>query len=224
VTCLLPGDYDCIISGGIADDISFEQDLLDRHPGLKCYAFDGTIAELPKTDDRITFIRKNLGAQNGDLTTNLHCYLEPYSDVFLKIDIEGNEFRLLPALEGDHLVRIKQLVIEIHSPGFFQYYREHFPQFTDVTHAVMFDMLELINRTHTLVHLHPNNACGTHVFGGVLLPDVFECTYIRNDFVTTRVKNTLSLPTPYDMPNVLTEPDITLSGFPFSVDESRNGS
>ena len=58
----LPGEYDMLISGGISGDISFEQHFLDRYKNIsRCYAFDGTVAKLPHPDDRITFIKKNLG-------------------------------------------------------------------------------------------------------------------------------------------------------------------
>lgn len=217
VICKLPGGYDCFLSGGIADDISFEQDLLDRHEGLACYAFDGSIERLPHVDPRITFIKKNLGRDESDSTTNLHEYLDPHSNVFMKIDIEGNEFRVLPVLVGNYLAKVKQLVLEIHSPGFFEEYSEHFRHFSDVTHETMWEMLGSINETHTLVHLHPNNACQTHIVDGIVLPNVFECTYIRNDFAASRVRNRAPLPTRYDMPNDPSQPEIRLSGFPFSL-------
>ncbi len=216
VICALPGAYDCFISGGVSDDITFDRALLDRYPGLPCYAFDGTIEGLPEKDDRITFVKKNLGEHNSDSTANLQSYLEPYSNVFMKIDIEGNEFRLLPGLVGQYLKKVKQLIVEIHSPGYFQLHPVWFAEFSDVKHEFMFDLLNSINRTHTLVHLHANNACQTHTFNEILLPNVFECTYIRNDFAGVKVKNTFSLPTTYDMPNDPAQPDISLSGFPFS--------
>ena len=40
----LPGQYDFFISGGISNDVSFEEDLLTKYPNLTCVAFDGTIA------------------------------------------------------------------------------------------------------------------------------------------------------------------------------------
>lgn len=224
VICILPGGYDCFISGGVSDDISFDQAFLDRYAPLKCLAFDGTIEKLPEDDSRITFVRKNLGNHDGDFTTNLQKYLDPYSNVFMKIDIEGNEFRLLPGLIGEYLKKVKQLVIEIHSPGYFQLHPVWFAEFSDVKHEFMFNLLAEINRSHTLVHLHANNACQTHTFDGILLPNVFECTYIRNDFVAVLEKNIFPLPTRYDMPNDPSQPDITLSGFPFSYDKDANHS
>ena len=115
IVCNLPGEYDLFISGGVSNDISFEQHFLKKHPNLKCYAFDGTINSLPENDSRITFIKKNLGKETSE-TTNLKSYMDSFEDIFMKIDIEGHEFRLFPELET-YMTKIKQLVLEIHSPG-----------------------------------------------------------------------------------------------------------
>ena len=110
----LPGAYDILISGGISNDISFERQFLDRYPPIhKCYAFDGTINALPDSDERITFIKKNLGAHNTESLCNLNDYLTQGSNIFMKIDIEGHEFRLFPAILPEHFSNIKQLNLNI---------------------------------------------------------------------------------------------------------------
>ena len=52
--------YDCLISGGISDDITFEKDFCSRFPSTPCYAFDGTIHKLPEEHPSIQFIKKNI--------------------------------------------------------------------------------------------------------------------------------------------------------------------
>ena len=114
----LPGKYDLFISGGISNDISFEEHFLNIYPNLKCFAFDGTINNLPKNNDNINFIKKNLGDTNDANTTDLDEYMENNTNIFMKIDIEGHEFKLLPIIiKNNKMNNIKQLVIEIHSPG-----------------------------------------------------------------------------------------------------------
>lgn len=219
VICTLPVQYDCFISGGIAGDISFEQSFLDRYVSIPCYAFDGTIHDLPIQDRRIQFIRKNLGKDETDVSTNLHTVMEPYSNIFMKIDIEGHEFRLFPTFSEDQMKKIQQLVIEVHSPGDIQLYPDYFKGLSDITHSVMIGFLEKINKTHTLVHLHPNNGCNTYYVDGVHLPNVFECTYIRNDFVEEKIPNREPLPFPIDMPNIPMKPVIVFDKYPFVVDK-----
>ena len=210
----LPGGYDAMISGGIANDISFEKSFLDQYH-VPCLAFDGTISGLPEPDSRITFIRKNLGKEESETLSNLHCHMEPYSNLFMKIDIEGHEFRLFPTFSEDQQKKIKQLVVEIHTPGDIQLHPGYFKGLSDITHKHMFEMLEKINRTHTLVHLHPNNGCKTHWVDGIMLPNVFECTFIRNDFIDNKQPNTNLIPQSIDMPNVPSEPIVLFDHYPF---------
>ena len=214
VICNLPGEYDLFISGGISDDISFEQHFLNMYPNLKCYAFDGTVNSLPTNDQRVTFIKKNIGKYDSLKTTNLKSYMERFNNIFMKIDIEGHEFRLFPELE-DYMSKIKQLVLEVHSPGDIKLHQNYFKGLEDIDHSFMFNMFAMINKTHTLVHVHANNGCQSHVYDGVILPNVFECTFIRNDFVTDKVPNKTPLPLPIDMKNILNKQDYFINYYPF---------
>jgi len=222
----LPNTYDMCISGGISDDISFEEHLLKVYPELECYAFDGTISELPKNNPsshpdskrRIHFIRKNLGNTNSDILTDLQEYMSDYRNIFLKMDIEGYEFHIMPKIiEHQDMYKIKQLVIEIHSPGDILLFPDYFKGLNGIDNQVMFDLLQKINQTHTLVHFHANNGCNIQTIDGISLPHVFELTYIRNDFIVgEKIRNTEPLPTNLDMKNVEGNADYCLSGFPYS--------
>jgi hypothetical protein len=215
----LPGQYDLFISGGISDDISFEEHFLSLYPDLTCYAFDGTIQTFPRTDNKkLIFIPKNLGSTNTETLTNMHDYMRIFNNIFMKIDIEGHEFRVMPTLvENNYIQKIKQLVIEIHSPGDIQLYPDYFKGLADIKNEHMFGLLNNLNKTHTLVHFHANNGCRIQTIEGIQLPHVFELTYIRNDFVTgEKIRNTEPLPTPLDMRNCISQPDYTLTGYPYT--------
>lgn len=216
----LPGDYDIFISGGISNDISFENAFLDKYPSLKCYAFDGTISKLPDINNRITFVKKNLGSGNTNKITNLHEYMKDYTNIFMKIDIEGHEFRIIPTFfENGYINKIKQLVVEIHSPADIAMHPGYYESLTDIKNQHMFEMLENINKTHTLIHLHANNGCNMNNIDGIQIPHVFELTFIRNDMfdsIDSKVKNDTPLPTEIDMKNIPDKPDYYLAGFPYS--------
>jgi hypothetical protein len=217
VICDISSNYDCLISGGISNDISFEQAFLNKYGPLPCYAFDGTINALPAEDYRIQFVKKNLGKEDTDSLTNLHSTIDPYSNIFMKIDIEGHEFRLFPTFSDKQMNKIAQLVLEIHSPGDIQLHPTYFVGLSDITHPVMIEFLQKINKTHTLVHLHPNNGCQTYYVDGVHLPNVYECTFIRNDLVSSKTPNTEPLPFPIDMPNITHKPVVVFDKYPFVV-------
>jgi hypothetical protein len=215
VTSVLPSDYDVLITGGISDDISFEQDFLNKYPNARCLAFDGTINALPTADPRITFIKKNLGMYETNETTNLSSYFESYNNIFFKIDIEGHEFNLLPSI-FKYFHKIKQFVVEIHSPQEISLNPGYYSGIKDITNETMFSLLSNINKTHTLIHIHGNNGCGKHTIDGIMLPNVYECTYIRNDFIPYKIKNDVPFPTKLDWPNGETLPQYVLKGFPYS--------
>ena len=147
----LDGRYDCLISGGIDDDISVEQHLLNSFAyEIPCFAFDGTINHLPTCDTRIQFIKKNLGNTNNDSCTNLHFYMDKYSDIFMKIDVEGHEYSLFSTFSEMHMLKIKQLVIEIHTPADIQLY----PQwFVGLSHIVNDDLMLLLKKLKYLLFL-----------------------------------------------------------------------
>ena len=218
----LPGEYDIFLSGGVSDDISFEKAFLERHSNLKCYAFDGTVSKLPEKNNNITFVKKNLGSINTTENTNLHEYMQNYNNIFMKMDIEGHEFRIIPTFfENGYISKIKQLVVEIHSPADIALHPSYYKTLTDIKNNHMFEMLGNINKTHTLIHFHANNGCNMNNIDGISIPHVFECTFIRNDFIDSnpngKAKNDQPLPTDIDMKNIHYKPDYYLAGFPYSV-------
>lgn len=214
----LPGTYDLFLSGGISNDITFENDFLINYPDINCYAFDGTITSLPYKHDKINFVKKNLGNINTHEITNLHEYMKNFNNIFLKMDIEGHEFRILPTFfENNFIEKIKQLVVEIHSPADIQLYPEYFKGLSDIKNEDMFNLFKNINKTHTLIHFHANNGCKMNKIDGIDIPHVFELTYIRNEFVQEKIRNDESLPTDLDMKNVPQNADYNLSGFPYTL-------
>jgi len=217
VTVNLPGGYDLFISGGIAGNIQFEEHFLKLNPDILCYAFDGTIKSLPKCrTDKINFIKKNLGDHNSDNLTTLCEYMDGFNNLFMKIDIEGHEFRVMPKIiENNYMKKIKQLVIEIHSPADIHLYPNYFKGLGDVQNNHMFDLVKKINETHTLVHFHANNGCKMTTIDGCKIPHVFELTYVRSDIIPKNVKNTQPLPTKLDSKNAPNKPDYVFDSYPY---------
>ena len=204
-------EYDCFISCGIADDITFEKEFCKKYPNITCYAYDGTINGLPESNNNIQFIKKNITSYNSQDTTNLFDMFEKYNNIFLKMDIETYEFRWLQTLSNEQLNKIKQMVIEFHFP-----FTE--PGFTHLDAPLhvskKLDVLKKLAETHTLIHLHGNNCCGTASFDNIIVPNVFECTYVRKDIQSSDTLSTDSIPSILDRPNVGGS-DIYLNWYPF---------
>ena len=202
--------YGAFISCGIGYEESFERDFALQYD-MSCLAFDGTIDCYPNPNTWTTFTKKNISDVNTENTTNLHSTIEHKDNIFLKMDIEGNEYKWIHSLTKDQLQKFKQIVIEFHFP--FDEYR--------------WNCLERLNETHWLCHFHPNNHAadcikweqgnGCRRVGDVEVPRIFECTYINKDDVNeTITKNKKTIPAEIDNPNNPKIRDIFLQGYPYT--------
>jgi hypothetical protein len=183
--------YDVLIAGGVADQVEFEDTFLERWK-IPCYAYDGTInGNFPETKHPITFVGKNIGPVETATETNLHNLFDAHEHIFVKMDIEGAEYPWFRSLSDAQLEKIEQMVIELHPMHDFS-------------------QLERLARTHWLVHVHGNNYGGLMQAGDIILPAVFECTFIRKKEGQELELNTQPFPTEFDQPNTRDRPDYTV--------------
>ena len=209
-------DYDLFISCGIANDIRFEEAFLQVYK-IRCVAFDGTIQSFPPQMNNIEWVNKNIGYSNTAKTTNLKEYIKNNKRIFLKMDIEGSEFNWLESMTEIELENLSQIVIEVHWP--FDIYR--------------MNMLNKLNKTHYIIHLHGNNYCDRDIpqhmpsgrtydgtvtienkeTGTITLPEVFEITYINKNLCDNSLveKAQIEFPTALDYPNNADAKDIKFS-------------
>jgi hypothetical protein len=202
----LSGDYDLYISAGICYEESFSRDFIKKYKLNKnnSYGFDGTIKEYPVeyTKD-ITFVKKNISDINDDNNTNLSFFTEKYENIFLKMDIEGGEYKWLLVLDELILNKFKQIAIEFH--GITN--DDWGCKYTDKMKC-----LEKLTKTHYLIHAHGNN-CGPVINN---IPDVIELTFINKNYfdfipqLNTHPLPILNLDFPNDCPV-----DINLNFYPF---------
>ena len=179
-------NYNLLLAGGIEYDISFEDAFIKKYPDVKCLAFDGTINGLPKENEKITFIKKNIGSENTDQYTNLHDIIDAYDNIFVKMDIEGGEVPWINSLSDEQMNKFEQITIEFHSP------------FSDVE----MNMFNKINQNHYLIHFHGNNCCGLRNHKGINIPNIFECTYLHKKYFTGVPElNSDLIPSALDMKN-----------------------
>ena len=138
---------------------------------------------------RVHFKRK-IGLKSKNETSLTDCLIEDNMNApfFLKIDIEGSEYRILEQLlESSNL--INGLAIEFHDVDLHKNRIEKFISSFDLT----------------LVHIHPNNYGGVDINGD---PLVLEMTFSRNPKMMS--KNS-TLPHKLDQVNNPNKSDIKLS-------------
>jgi len=194
--------YDLLIGCGISNDDSFEHDFLSKNKNIECYAFDGTVNDLPNFHPKIHFIKKNIGPFENKKNTNLHKFISEHKNIFLKMDIEGAEYDWIDNLPEHLLKNMKQMVIEFHATNKWGIWDDY-----------KVKCLNKINKTHYLVHAHGNNNKTFDKINNINIPQVIECTYLRKDRVLK--KNKQRYPTKYDMPNKILRDELSLNHYPF---------
>ena len=142
--------------------------------------------------------------------------IDRYSNIFLKMDIEGGEFPWLHALSTDQLQHFQQIVIEIHGCNDDSW---------GASWNDKMDCLKKLSTTHFLVHVHGNNHSGTRSYmikkedgssQEMIIPDVIELTYVRKSILDELPLNTTVFPIPgLDTPNCPHVADIGLNCLPF---------
>ena len=67
-----------------------------------------------------------------------------------------------------------------------------------------------------MVHFHANNCCGVRNHNGVIIPNVFECTYLHRRFFNNNYELNIDvIPSILDMKNVIEHDEIYIDYEPF---------
>ena len=196
---------DLLLSLGICDDWSFEENFLN-HKNIDCIAFDGSLSskfwfkhlinalvrlKFKKIfkyfefksffKDNKIFIKKyvsNLKHTNHiNLNSILEKYCKNYNKIFLKVDIEGSEYRILDeVIENSN--KISSFVVEFHD--------------VDLNFQKIKNFID--NFPLKIIHTHANNYSSLN---SQLNPTAVEITF--SNFYDKELRN--NLPDKLDSPN-----------------------
>ena len=203
-----------LLSFGIGDDWSFEQDFtavkdvpVDAYDptvsrkhfrrrvsrALRLWQFTHVLRSLAKARDYNRFFsnrhrhHERFIGYSGEQSDSLQMAVGDQRNVFLKVDIEGWEYRIL-----DDMVsmadRIEGMVIEFHDVDL---HRDRIASFIQRTPMI-------------LVHTHPNNAGGQGPPGDPL------CVEMTFTTLASVSEGEVDLPHPLDLPNDSSKPDLVL--------------
>lgn len=208
----LSGDYDMFLSVGVIGEISFEEQFLARYSSIKeALALDYRIGSLDSTSS-LNF--NNVTVSELPMVVKLNLAL--HKDVFLKLDIQGYEYMILPAIL-EELKNVKQLMIQFHSNAEIVEKPNVFAVFKGLKQEAMLILMKTLATTHTLVHVHPNNGSNVHYMNDFLIPNVFTGTWVRNTEIPDRQKTLAAIPTPLDQPAYPEKPVFIFSGDPWTA-------
>lgn len=126
-----------------------------------------------------------------------HPLLAGQSGLFVKMDVEGDEYEVLPEMRGD-FARLTGMVIEFHDLA------DRWSSFVD--------LMALLGRHFAVAHVHGNNY--RPLIPGTSTPSVLEISLVNRDLLDgTPTRSTHAYPIPgLDMPNDRSKPDYPLFG------------
>lgn len=194
---------DIAYSFGIADDVSWDKYMAAR--GFDVYMYDHTIQGLPEENEHFHWQKIGLAGiyreEQPELRTlpmllrdNGH---EQARHMILKMDIEGAELEVFANLPAGFLKAFDQILLELHDMNDFDKYE------------ALEASLNCLNASHQLVHVHGNNCSPLAFCGGLVMPDVIECTYLSKEKYKFQPDDTF-YPDKLDQRNDWRWPDIML--------------
>jgi hypothetical protein len=200
---LLPDDLAGIrhvFSPGVSNESGFEAQLADR--GMQVFLADYSVDEPAVRHPRFEFDKRFVGCVTDERYMTLDDWhaakLGPDSDaeLLLQMDIEGAEYETLLAASPRLLGLFRIIVVELH----------WLPQlWNGPFFALASRALRKLLATHAVVHIHPNNCCGSVKSAGLEIPRIAEFTLLRRDRLRSTAYRT-KFPHPLDRPNVAKEP------------------
>ncbi len=200
---LLPDDLDGIrhaFSPGVSNESGFEAELADR--GMQVFLADHSVDAPAVNHPRFVFDKRFVGCLTDERYITLDDWhaaklgADPDTELLLQMDIEGAEYETLLAASPGLLARFRIMVIELH--WLPQLWNQPF-------FAIASRMFDKLLATHAVVHIHPNNCCGSVKSAGLEIPRIAEFTLLRKDrFRSTGYRT--EFPHALDRPNVAKKP------------------
>lgn len=190
-------------SFGINDDVSWDKDMASR--GYDVFMYDHTINGLPEENARFHWSKFGISdgvTQDERLKTleelialNGH---EHEHDMILKMDVEGAEWGFLENVKPKTLSQFTQILFEFHGMT-----NPHNPE-------RILNALRKINKTHQLIHIHPNNNASYISSGGKIFCNAFEASYSLREKYMFVDDYDVNLPLELDMPDAKPIPETVL--------------
>jgi hypothetical protein len=177
---LIPDDLEGIefcFSPGVNTIAEFESDLAKR--GIKSFLADFSVDGPPVERPEFIFDKRFLGSDDNDMFFTLDTWKKKYlpsyeGDLLLQMDIEGSEYEVIFNVPVHILKKFRIIIVEFHGLD------RMFDDFALPLLCRCFD--KLLNYFH-VVHLHPNNCCGTVKANGIEIPRTMEITFYNRNRV-----------------------------------------
>jgi hypothetical protein len=202
--------YDALYSYGIGTNYSFDKDFVDKF-NVKSYMFDPSIEDIPIRDNLFIFKREKVKEIKDECSGTIPAHIAENNHLsknrlFLKMDIEGDEWKVLHNMENEHLRKFAQVVIEFHDLNSVK----------NIEINSKIEVLRKINTDFVLLHAHANNFSHILKYKEYKLVNVLELTFVRKDLIKKQItRNRTKFPLNIDYPNYPFLKEIILDFYPF---------
>ncbi|BBM88531.1 hypothetical protein COTS27_00212 [Spirochaetota bacterium] len=199
-------DISNCFSPGVERKVSFEEILANQY-AIKCFLADASIDSPPTANPNFVFDKNFLGNRNKNQFITLKHWIDSHvspldTHLLLQMDIEGSEYDVFLTEEIETLKRFICIIVEFHSVDNILY-----PQFFSIFESIF----QKLFQEFSICHVHLNNHNGIVVKHGIEAPEVFECTFLRNDYAKKlKNNNPVNLPHPLDRPNHAGREDLVM--------------
>ena len=171
---LLPDDLEGIeycFSPGVGPVAEFENHLASL--GIRSFLADYSVDSPPGNRPEFTFDKKFLGANDTETSLTIQSWRNKYlgnyaGDLLLQMDIEGAEYEAILSTPVDVLNGFRIIVVEFH------FLEKIFDRFVFRLYKACFE--RMLSNFH-VVHIHPNNCCGSVKKNDLEVPRVMEFTF-----------------------------------------------
>jgi hypothetical protein len=202
---LVPNDLvgvEACFSPGVSSVSGFEKDCAEL--GMRVFLADESVEGPASEHELFFFTKKYIGATSNDDFMTLDDWVassipEESSELLLQIDIEGYEYEVFLSASESLMQRFRIIVAEFHQLD--QLWSKPFFKLAGPAFDKIF-------QTHSCVHIHPNNCCGSLQKGGLNIPRAMEFTFLRNDRIEDSPYQK-TFPNPLDYNNTA-KPDLPL--------------
>ncbi len=205
-----PSELEAAYSFGINYDASWDLQIADK--GIPVHLYDHTIPAPPQMHHNFHFQPRGICGHRRapGLMTLADCLRQNgHSNavaLLLKMDVEGWEWDVFSECPSTLLDKFQQIVVEYHGLTHSAYQPRRFGETIQI--------LEKLNQTHQVVHVHANSLSSVLAVKRLVLPDLLEVTYIRrSDFSHKIVDDERIFPTDLDEPTLDSSPALYLGRF-----------
>ena len=192
-------------SFGICNDVTWDNIMAEL--GYNIWQYDHTIEALPYDRKEFHFFKEGISGKDEENTPlkTLGYYMkrnghEENKNMILKMDVEGCEWDFLETVTSKILKQFDQITFEYHN----------LVRAKSAGSGKILSLLEKINKTHAVVHVHGNNTGYQLKIGDTIFPDVLEVTYVNKNKYKISEDDSIVLPITLDTANDKNRKDIIL--------------